>query len=94
MKKRDSFTNRLGFILACVGSAVGMGNLWMFPTRVFPYGGGSFLIPYFIFVVLIGATGVIGEMAFGRAARSGPCQRLRYGSGKPAASASWGRHWG
>ena len=72
MKKRDSFTNRLGFILACVGSAVGMGNLWMFPTRVSLYGGGSFLIPYFIFVVLIGATGVIGEMAFGRAARSGP----------------------
>ena len=54
MKKRDSFTNRLGFILACVGSAVGMGNLWMFPTRVSLYDGGSFLIPYFIFVVLIG----------------------------------------
>ena len=44
MKKRDSFTNRLGFILACVGSAVGMGNLWMFPTRVSLYGGGSFLL--------------------------------------------------
>ena len=72
MKKRDSFNNRLGFILACIGSAVGMGNLWMFPTRVSMYGGGSFLIPYFIFVILIGATGVIGEMAFGRASRSGP----------------------
>lgn len=72
MKKRDSFTNQLGFILACIGSAVGMGNLWMFPTRVSLYGGGSFLIPYFIFVVLIASTGVIGEMAFGRAARSGP----------------------
>lgn len=72
MKTRDSFTNRLGFVLACIGSAVGMGNLWMFPTRVSLYGGGSFLIPYFIFVVLIASTGVIGEMAFGRAARSGP----------------------
>lgn len=71
MKNRDSFTNRLGFILACIGSAVGMGNLWMFPTRVSLYGGGSFIIPYFIFVVLIGSTGVIGEMAFGRAARAG-----------------------
>lgn len=71
MKNRDSFTNRLGFVMACIGSAVGMGNLWMFPTRVSLYGGGSFLIPYFIFVVLIGATGVIGEMAFGRATRSG-----------------------
>ena len=72
MKNRDSFTSRFGFILACIGSAVGMGNLWMFPTRVSLYGGGSFIIPYFIFVVLIGATGVIGEMSFGRAARSGP----------------------
>lgn len=72
MKKRDSFTSRLGFVLACIGSAVGMGNLWMFPTRVSLYGGGSFIIPYLIFVVLIGSTGVIGEMTFGRAARSGP----------------------
>ena len=36
------------------------------------YGGGAFLIPYIIFVILIGSTGVIGEMCFGRAARSGP----------------------
>lgn len=72
MGNRDSFKSRWGFILACIGSAVGMGNLWMFPTRVSLYGGGSFLIPYFIFVVLIGSTGVIGEMAFGRAAKSGP----------------------
>lgn len=71
MKTRDSFATRLGFTLACIGSAVGMGNLWMFPTRVSLYGGGSFLIPYFIFVVLIASTGVIGEMAFGRATRSG-----------------------
>ena len=43
-----------------------------FSTRVSLYGGGAFLIPYIIFVVLIGATGVIGEMSLGRAARSGP----------------------
>lgn len=72
MKKRESFKSRWGFILACIGSAVGMGNIWMFPTRVSLYGGGSFLIPYIIFVVLIASTGVIGEMSFGRATRSGP----------------------
>ena len=72
MKTRDSFKSRWGFILACIGSAVGMGNIWMFSTRVSLYGGGSFLIPYFIFVVLIGFTGVIAEMSFGRATRSGP----------------------
>ncbi len=71
-KKRDLFASRWGFILACIGSAVGMGNIWMFPTRVSRFGGGSFLIWYVVFVVLIGSTGVIGEMSFGRAARSGP----------------------
>ena len=49
-----------------------MGNIWMFPTRISLYGGGSFLIPYIIFVILLANTGVIGEMAFGRAVRSGP----------------------
>ena len=44
----------------------------MFPTRISLYGGGSFLIPYIIFVMLLANTGVIGEMAFGRAVRSGP----------------------
>lgn len=72
MSKRGLFSSRWGFILACIGSAVGMGNIWMFPTRVSLYGGGSFLIPYLIFVVLIAFTGVIGEMSFGRATRSGP----------------------
>ena len=72
MEKRESFNSKWGFILACIGSAVGMGNLWMFPTRVSLYGGGSFLIPYFIFVALIGSTGVIGEMCLGRGTRSGP----------------------
>lgn len=76
--KRDSFASRWGFVMACIGSAVGMGNIWLFPTRVSMYGGGAFLIPYFIFVVLIGATGVIGEMAFGRSTRSGPIDAFGY----------------
>ena len=78
MNKRDSFNNKWGFILACIGSAVGMGNIWMFPTRVSMYGGGSYLIPYFIFVALIGFTGVIGEMSFGRATKSGPDDAFGY----------------
>lgn len=69
---RDSFRSRWGFILACIGSAVGMGNIWMFPTRVSAYGGGTFLLPYFIFVIVIGFSGVIEEMSFGRGTRSGP----------------------
>ncbi len=69
---RDGFRSKWGFILACIGSAVGMGNIWMFPQRVSKYGGGTFLIPYFIFVFLIASSGVIGEMGFGRGTRSGP----------------------
>ncbi|NLY36970.1 MAG: sodium-dependent transporter [Tissierellia bacterium] len=69
---REHFGSKFGFILACIGSAVGMGNIWLFPYRVGQFGGAAFLIPYLIFVVLIGYTGVIGEMAFGRAMEAGP----------------------
>lgn len=69
---RDGFQSKWGFILACIGSAVGMGNIWRFPILVSKYSGMTFLIPYFIFVVLIGSTGVITEMALGRSAGSGP----------------------
>jgi SNF family Na+-dependent transporter len=72
MKKRESFNSRWGFILACIGSAVGMGNIWMFPTRVSLYGGGSFLIPYFLFVARIGVKVWIyrGEVLKGEVAAS------------------------
>ena len=83
--KRDGFKSKWGFILACIGSAVGMGNIWRFPIMVTQFGGLTFLIPYFIFVVLIGSTGVIGEFALGRSAKAGPigafgkCTELRTG---------------
>ena len=68
----DSFSNRWGFILASIGSAVGMGNLWRFPVLVSTWGGMTFLIPYLLFVVLIGSTGIIEEIALGRSTKSGP----------------------
>ena len=43
--RRDSFRSRWGFKLACIGSAVGMGNIWLFPSRMSAYGGATFLIP-------------------------------------------------
>lgn len=69
---RDQFRSKFGFVIACVGSAVGMANIWMFPYRTGKFGGAAFLIPYFIFVVFLGFSGVIGEMAFGRAMKTGP----------------------
>ena len=68
----DKFNNKWGFVISCIGSSVGMANIWLFPYRAGEFGGAAFLIPYIIFVVLIGFTGVIGEMAFGRAMQSGP----------------------
>ncbi len=68
----DSFSNRWGFILASIGSAVGMGNLWRFPVLISSWGGMTFLIPYLLFVILIGSTGIIEEIALGRSTKSGP----------------------
>ena len=68
----DKFNNKWGFVISCIGSSVGMANIWMFTYRAGEFGGAAFLIPYILFVVLIGFTGVIGEMAFGRAMQSGP----------------------
>ena len=71
-QQRDGFQSKWGFILACIGSAVGMGNIWRFPIMVSQFGGLTFLVPYFIFVVLIGCSGVVGEFALGRSAAAGP----------------------
>ncbi len=71
-ESRDGFKSKWGFILACIGSAVGMGNIWRFPIMVHKFGGLTFLLPYFLFVFLIGASGVIGEFALGRWSKSGP----------------------
>ncbi|SFJ13782.1 neurotransmitter:Na+ symporter, NSS family [Terrisporobacter glycolicus] len=71
-ENRDLFTSKAGFILACIGSAVGMGNIWMFPYRIGQFGGAAFLIPYILFIVLLGCTGLMGEFAFGRMTQNGP----------------------
>lgn len=70
--KRDGFKSKWGFILACIGSAVGMANIWRFPYMVATYGGLTFLLPYFLFVLLIGASGVMEEFSLGRWGGAGP----------------------
>ena len=86
-RTEDGFTTKWGFILACIGSAVGMGNIWRFPIMVSTYGGMTFLIPYIICVALIGSTGVMEEFALGRWAGAGPVgafgTQQRFGSTKP-----------
>ena len=65
-KQRGSFTNRLGFVLAAAGSAVGLGNLWRFPYLVAKYGGGIFLLVYLVLAVTFGFALMITEIAIGR----------------------------
>ena len=69
--KNGNFTSTLGFVIACVGSAVGLGNIWMFPYRLGQYGGAAFLIPYLLFILLFGWVGLSAEFAVGRKARTG-----------------------
>lgn len=70
-KKSVNFSNRWGFILAAVGSAVGMANVWGFPAKMGSNGGGAFLVAYLIFVVLFSIVGLSAEYAVGRRSRTG-----------------------
>ncbi len=65
-KQRDSFTNKLGFVLAAAGSAVGLGNLWRFPYLAAKHGGGIFLLVYLILAVTFGFAMMVTEIAIGR----------------------------
>ncbi|MGI6094127.1 MAG: sodium-dependent transporter [Lachnospiraceae bacterium] len=76
--KNGSFKNSLGFVLACVGSAVGMGNIWLFPYRLGEYGGGAFLIPYLIFIAIFGLVGLSAEFAIGRRSGTGTLGSYEY----------------
>ena len=91
---RDAFRSQWGFQLACIGSAVGMGNIWLFPARMSRYGGATFLIPYILFVVLIASTGVIGEMAFGRATGGGPMAAFGAAAQRRTGRRDWGEALG
>ncbi len=89
-----SFGSQLGFVLACVGSAVGMGNIWLFPYRLGQYGGAAFLIPYIIFIVLFGLVGLSAEFAIGRRAQTGTLGSYEYcwnkrGKGKLGYGLGW-----
>lgn len=92
--QNGQFRSSLGFVLACVGSAVGMGNIWLFPYRLGQYGGAAFLIPYWLFVALFGMVGLSAEFAVGRRAKTGTLGAYEYcwnklGKGKLGAVLGW-----
>ena len=71
MKSTRNFASRWGFILASVGSAVGMANVWGFPNKLGSNGGGAFLLIYLMFVVIFCFVGLPAEFAMGRRAATG-----------------------
>ena len=64
-EQRENWGTRAGFVLAAIGSAVGLGNLWGFPYKVYDNGGGAFLIPYLVAMLLIGIPVLILEFSLG-----------------------------
>lgn len=72
------FQSKIGFILSCVGSAVGMANIWAFPYRVGKYGGAVFLIIYFMFIILFSYLALSAEFLIGRRAQTGTLGSYEY----------------
>ena len=66
MEERKGFGTNFGFLMASVGSAVGLGNIWGFPNKMGASGGFTFLIVYLILAVLCGFIVMVSELALGR----------------------------
>jgi len=82
-QSRPQWRSRTGFILAALGSAVGLGNIWRFSYLCYKNGGGAFLIPYIIALFVVGIPLMILELGIGH--------RMRGSS--PMSFAKIGRHW-
>lgn len=78
-----AFATRLGFILAAAGSAVGVGNIWGFPTQAASNGGGAFLLVYLVMIILLAYPMLVAEITIGRIRRQNPIEALRNLSDKP-----------
>ena len=66
MSQRETWATRVGFILAAVGSAVGLGNIWQFPFKTSEYGGATFLVVYLVAALGIGLPAMLAEFVVGR----------------------------
>jgi len=80
--KSDQFSGRMGLIFASIGAAIGTGNIWRFPRMVGANGGGTFLIPWLIFLFAWSIPLVIAEYAMGKRSRTGTIGTFRIFAGK------------
>lgn len=69
--ERTKWGNSVEFLLSCISMSVGLGNVWRFPFVAFDNGGGAFLIPYLIILILIGRPLYFLEMVLGQFSSSG-----------------------
>lgn len=74
MEQREQLGSRLGFILLSAGCAIGIGNVWKFPYMVGQYGGGTFVLIYLFFLVILGIPVMTMEFAMGRAGQRSPAR--------------------
>lgn len=88
---RPQWTNRMGFILAAAGSAIGLGNIWKFPYITGVYGGGAFVLVYLGCVLIVGLPLMISEFMIGRRCRENPVGAFQKLSrqGSPWQGAGW-----
>ena len=82
MKQQEFFTSRWGLILSTLGIAVGTGNIWRFSRIVAQNGGGSFLIPWVVFLLFWSIPLIIAEFAIGKSTRLGPVGAISKLAGK------------
>ncbi len=82
MKQNEFFTSRWGLVLATLGIAIGTGNIWRFSRIVAQNGGGSFLIPWVVFLLLWSVPLIISEFALGKYGRRGPIGSIAKTAGK------------
>ena len=82
MSQSDQFSGRMGLIFAAIGAAIGTGNIWRFPRMVGANEGGTFLIPWLIFLFAWSIPLVIAEFALGKRSRTGTIGTFRIFAGK------------
>ncbi|AGB31387.1 sodium:neurotransmitter symporter [Natrinema pellirubrum DSM 15624] len=87
MATRDSWVSNLGFVLAAVGSAAGLGNIWRFPWLTAENGGSAFLVMYLLLIIGVGVPGLLAEFVLGRRGKQTPTGALRSLIGSPEGSA-------
>ncbi|HUW20256.1 MAG TPA: sodium-dependent transporter [Sedimentisphaerales bacterium] len=89
-EQRESWGTRGGFILAAIGSAVGLGNLWGFPYKLYSYGGGAFLIPYVVALLVVGIPLMILEFSLGHYTQRAAPDAFRQGHRRFEIVGWWG----